>query len=260
MNISIGKIFTKHILLLLLLLPLSACRKEKISFATSFTLNAPSSGYEYEIKVVKAGGSGEENVFFVLDSKAFMPIVQTQIEKINPTKSITFIGIYYTDGNKRERDYTISLTSKGTGEAAQFLSFITDHLDSALLAKNVYTQNAKRGIIGHSLGGLFGAYSFSKANSFFSNYLILSPALFYDDYACFKVEEEHRSTNTGSTARMYLGVGAYEDWGMNNSYAAFKNLITDNYPTVDLQAAIVKGSHYNSRDENMLNGLQHLLK
>ena len=47
------------------------------------------------------------------------------------------------------------------------------------------TLRIKRTILGHSFGGLCGAYAFTNYNRVFGNYLLLSPSLWYADEVVF---------------------------------------------------------------------------
>lgn len=239
---------------------ISSCKKKKVQFSQTFNLTSTHSNFEYEIKVLQIEGNGPEAMFFVLDPKDLMPIIQTQIKKISPAYRLTFVGIGYPKGNSRERDFTISERQNGTGMGPQFLKFIRGQLDSTLISKNIYNSSAKRGIIGHSLGGLFSSYCFSHANTFFNNYIILSPALFYDDYRFFEMEKEVRSTTLPNSTKIFLGVGKAEDMGMNNSYEALRALLHTEYSSVELKSEINKGSHYESRHPNLFSGLKYILE
>lgn len=238
----------------------AGCGKKKVRYDHSFKFHSRFSGHEYQVDVIGLGGKGLQKIFYVLDGRELVPVIKKQLEKIKTDKSLLFVAINYPGKNQRTRDYTISETEKGTGQAQAFLSFIRHQVDSQLSAQGLLNPAAERGIIGHSLGGLFASYSFCAANNFFKNYVIMSPALFYDNYRFFEIEQAGRDSIRNNHCRVFLGVGKAEDLGMANSFEALKEIIIKEYRQVDLSTAVHEGSHYESRDNAINEGLMHLIK
>ncbi len=83
-----------------------------------------------------------------------------------------------------------------------------------------------RTILGHSFGGLFGAYAFANHNEVFGNYILLSPSLWYADEIVFKLEQENRNINKNNPQLVFLGLGEMENSGqMLAPFKAFYQLL-----------------------------------
>lgn len=97
-----------------------------------------------------------------------------------------------------------------TGGADEFLTFLRGELVPYIEAHyNVSHQD--RAWLGHSYGGLFGAYALLHNDGLFQRFVIGSPSLFYDDGAIFRAEESYAATHKAMPARLYLSVGAEEE-------------------------------------------------
>lgn len=132
--------------------------------------------------------------------------------------NVILVGIGYPTGeNKRGLDYTPSEAKhevtllvrppkegEGSGGAANFYSFISNelvpHIDSDNRTSGVNT------IAGHSLGGLFALFCLQQVDSPFTNYLISSPSVWWEDRERLKVDP--MDFDTPRTA--YLSVGEFE--------------------------------------------------
>lgn len=76
---------------------------------------------------------------------------------------------------------------------------------------SVDTSASKRTISGHSLGGSVSGYMFAKHHDVFSNYLMLSPAYWWDDGIGLKYELENRPSNALKKCLVYVGCGEFEE-------------------------------------------------
>ena len=76
---------------------------------------------------------------------------------------------------------------------------------------SVDTNAAKRTISGHSLGGSVAGFMFAKHHDVFSNYLMLSPAYWWDDGIGLKYELENRPSNALKKCLVYVGCGEFEE-------------------------------------------------
>lgn len=121
----------------------------------------------------------------------------------------------------RKRDYTPSLTPISTatpapateaqqGGAVRFRNFIADEV-MAYVA-NKFPVSADRTFIGHSYGGLFGAYVLLTEPELFTRYVLISPSLWWDNRMIFRLEQKAGSRAiAGNTERhVFLAIGALE--------------------------------------------------
>jgi predicted alpha/beta superfamily hydrolase len=253
--------FTYRILLFLVPVTvlISGCSKD-LDLKQSLNVTNPDTGFEYKIDILEKGSGDNPAVFFVTDASSLLPIIDAEWDEAKITGSAIFIGLGYPEGNPRTRDYTPTGDPEDSGMAAEFFNFISNELDSILQANALYEADARKGIIGHSLGGLAAAYAFYAQNDFFDDYMVLSPALFWDDYVFFEIENSLRESLRNAQADVFVAVGEKEDMGMGNSAKGLKQVLEEHYPNVTVGFNLAKGSHLESRNENIREGLKYILK
>lgn len=97
------------------------------------------------------------------------------------------------------------------GGATSFLRFIVDEL-RPFIADRFAGDSEDQSLVGMSLGGLFALNTlFGPSASAFKRYVILSPALWWDDDMIFAREAELAARSHDLPARVFLGVGGRED-------------------------------------------------
>lgn len=111
----------------------------------------------------------------------------------------------YEKGNSN-----LTKRSSSTGDADRFHKFIKDELIS-LIEKEYQAEPSKRVLVGHSLGGTFGAFALFQEPELFQTYIIGSPFLGYGDKFLWKQEEEFFQKQKRLKARVYLSVGELEE-------------------------------------------------
>jgi len=127
-------------------------------------------------------------------------------------KSIV-VGISNSD---RKRDFTFPTTIKKdkkrystSGHSESFIQFLTKELKPYI--ESTFKTNSKATLIGQSLGGLLAAEILIKQPTLFSDYIIISPSLWWDNRSLLKdisklsdlLEEKLK----GKTLNIYIGVG-----------------------------------------------------
>jgi len=119
----------------------------------------------------------------------------------------------------RTRDYTPTTVPTGgygdefqqfSGGGSEFLLFIAEELTESLHAKYRITTSGHT-FVGHSYGGLFGAFIISEQPNLFSNYLLISPSLWYDDQLIIDRVTEKAELGLDSETQIYLAVGDHEN-------------------------------------------------
>lgn len=107
-----------------------------------------------------------------------------------------------------------------SGGAFNFLRFIRDELKPFIEA-NYPVDTADAILVGGSLGGLFATHVLFDSTDTFQRYNIVSPALFWGDQFCFKAEAAYAASHSDLKAKVFIGVGGYEDEaGMARMFAA----------------------------------------
>jgi predicted alpha/beta superfamily hydrolase len=97
-----------------------------------------------------------------------------------------------------------------TGGAGNFLRFIQDELIPTI-EKEYRADPAKRILVGHSYGGLFGAFSLFEAPGLFETLVVGSPTLTYGNRFTFQREEAFAKEHKKLPAKVFLYVGEFEE-------------------------------------------------
>jgi predicted alpha/beta superfamily hydrolase len=119
----------------------------------------------------------------------------------------------------RTRDLTPSFTMEGgygadfqlaSGGAAKYVAFLASELKPYV--EGTYAIDPKAWtLVGHSYGGLFGAYVLMVAPGLFQHYLIVSPSFWYDNRALLTSAADGLDSLRKHEGRIFLGVGALEN-------------------------------------------------
>jgi predicted alpha/beta superfamily hydrolase len=177
--------------------------------------------------------------------------------------NVIVVGIRH--GDYREVDYTPTKYSttgfSGEGGGEQFANFIKKDLIPRIEKDfRADTSREKRAIIGHSLGGLCGAYLFTKHNEAFGNYLLLSPSLIYDNEIILQYEQETRAAIQSKKQLVYLGLGGTEP-NMVPPADLLQQRLQKYYTDAQSELYINPGKgHNSSKDENIQNALEFYFK
>lgn len=116
--------------------------------------------------------------------------VETRAGRARP---VVLVGIGYQDfvatGRLRKRDFTPNFAHEdaavgATGGAAAFLRVLQGEIIPYVEARYPVDRR-ERGLAAHSYAGLFAAYALDRAPGLFDRYLIVSPALWFDNYRIF---------------------------------------------------------------------------
>jgi uncharacterized protein len=186
-----------------------------------------------------------------------------KISKDNGKQNVIVVGIRH--GDYREIDYTPTKYTttgfSGEGGSEKFVNFIKKELVLRIQKDfRADSSRAKRTIIGHSLGGLCGAYTFTKHNEAFGNYLLLSPSLIYDNEIILQYEQETRAAIKSKKQLVYLGVGGTEANMVPPSDLLYQR-IQKHYTNAQSELYINPGKgHNSSKDENIKNALEFYFK
>lgn len=104
----------------------------------------------------------------------------------------------------------VTEASLGLGGAPQFLRCLVEEIIPGIEAR-YRVHPTDRTLIGVSAGGLFGLYVLFHRPETFARYLLVSPAIFWDDAICFSYEEAWAKQHTDLPARVFCAVGELEE-------------------------------------------------
>lgn len=260
----------KKFIPLLLAFAIASCQKEvfNVDSTDSFSIESMFTSATYPIKVALPENYSPETqtyaTIYLLDGEDNFDFVAEHCKKISTdlsTSNVVVVSIGY--GNDRKDDYTPTKAKEGGGGAEQFMQFIEHELIPRI--ENEYavdTLRSSRIILGHSFGGLLGAYAFTNHNEVFGNYLLLSPSIWYDNEIMLRLEQENRSSNSNNQQLVFLGLGQLENEGrMLAPFEAFYQRLQHNYDYMVLQRNIAPHlDHVGSRNPNILKGLDFYFK
>lgn len=244
-----------------------SCQKEEFDplFTKEFSIQSAANGATYNIKVglpADYDPSVEKYAtIYVLDGEENFDFVSNKCKEIseeNDVANVLVVSIGY--GKDRSIDYTPSKVSSETGGGAQFLNFIETQLIPEMEQHyGADTARSSRVILGHSYGGLFGAYAFCTDNKLFGNYILLSPSLWFDNLISLQFEKDNRGNNKNNAQLVFMGIGEAENSGrMQAPFEAFYQTLRDNYVHIKLEKNMEKNlDHMGSKNPNIVKGLNY---
>lgn len=263
------KITTRRALLMItaVLCVLASCSEEVFhpALVREFKLQSQTDGAMYTITVGLPSGYDpaiqKYAAIYLLDGEEDFAFVANKCKEISASHSkpnAIVVGIGY--GNDRSIDYTPTKVSSVTGGAPAFLTFIENELIPRIEQDfGADTTRMSRTILGHSYGGLFGAFAFTVRNKLFGNYLLLSPSLWFDNEATLLLEKERRATNKDQHQLVFLGIGQMENSGrMQAPFDAFYQILSENYSNTTLSQNKAKDlDHMGSKHPNIIKALNY---
>ncbi|WP_185230331.1 alpha/beta hydrolase [Teredinibacter franksiae] len=158
-------------------------------------------------------------VVYLTDAWNRFPIVAAAVQipiLTGSMEGVIVVGISKDVNEDRDdarvRDFTPTSPTdwkKKSGEADTYHSFVSgvlfDYID-----RSYSTDPKNRTYVGGSLGGLWGAYVLFKYPETFNNYILASPALWFDNYYIFGLEKQFLEKAKNSSINVYLSVGELE--------------------------------------------------
>lgn len=149
-------------------------------------------------------GSADEDFIHVAGLYQF-----NQFEWINRVPKTIVVGIATVD---RRRDFTFATNIDAdqkaypsSGKSGNFIAFMEKELQPYIQQK--FKTNGSKTIIGQSLGGLLATEILLKHPYLFSQYIIISPSLWWDDGSLLQQSSALLQENYAAKTNVYIGVG-----------------------------------------------------
>lgn len=149
-------------------------------------------------------GSADEDFIHIVGLVQF-----NSFEWVNQLPKSIVVGIATVD---RRRDFTfpthIEADQKAyptMGHSDSFIDFLASDLQP-YIARTFKTRPA-RTLIGESLGGLLATEILLKKPALFTNYIIVSPSLWWDNGALLALDTSLMQAGLTQPTRIYIGVG-----------------------------------------------------
>ncbi len=144
-------------------------------------------------------------------------------------KSI-LVGIANTD---RKKDFTFTPTDKDlqkeyptSGHSEKFISFIEKELQPYIELN--YPTNRSKTLVGQSLGGLLATEILLKKPQLFSNYIIISPSLWWNNESLLSLKPPVKNYSSNPQTIVYVGVGKEGAVMENDAKKLVELLVKDN--------------------------------
>ncbi len=159
----------------------------------------------------------------------------------------------------RARDLPPTETDMGGGGAEAFLAFITDEL-KPYVEENFAVDTGKEILFGHSDAGLFATYAMFQDPGGFEYYIIGSPTYYWDDGVMFSYEAQYAAANSDLSAKVFIGVGAAEEFVYPMTQQMVDAVVGREYPSLSLELMIFEdGLHFSTLGGTMGQGLFSVL-
>jgi uncharacterized protein len=198
-------------------------------------------------------------IVFVLDADMSFGLVYDIVRWLNWGREIPYVavvGISYGTGQKdwwakRSRDFSESKDATKlwgdwplAGGAANFKSFIENELFQ-FLESEYKLKGYSKTIIGLSFGGLFCADVLFSKPELFKNYIILGPALLWNDKEIFKQESKFAENHSTLNAFVFTSIGELDNEDIKTPYNEFINQIKSrNYKGLTLETWTVENEDH----------------
>lgn len=200
-------------------------------------------------------------VVFMLDAYSSFGIMTQMVRLLTYNKDLPeliIVGISSEGGSKefninRARDYTPTISKNEkeknifpiSGGADKYLEFIKDELIPFVQSKYRIDETDKT-LVGHSLGGLFCFYTLFNYPELFQKYVIISPALFWDNEFILQLEKSYFEKHRKLNAIVYTAVGSLEESIFINAWQRLvDNIKLHSYSDLQLEAKISENeTHY----------------
>jgi predicted alpha/beta superfamily hydrolase len=225
--------------------------------------------YELYVQLPKSYQDTKKSypIIIVNDSSWGFPITNGAMTLMggNVVQEAIVVGISYAKGEdrtiSRTRDYTPTFSPnernghssearKASGHAKEYTAFLADQI-LPLMQKQYRVDMNNRIFVGHSFGGLLGAYILVNRPEAFDHYIIGSPSLWYDNKVIFDMEKKYSESHRSLKAKAMIYVDDNADTLNNKAMAddvlAFEKVLRSrNYSGLDLQVEVIKGENHHS--------------
>ncbi len=219
--------------------------------------------YELYVHLPRSYAHKEKHFPLVLvnDSDFSFPLAagMTKLLMGNDMREVILVAVSYSKGDNmgisRTRDYTPTFAPDETsfhsveakqvsGKAKDYITLIEKDV-FPLLEKNYRIDTEEQVFVGHSFGGLLGAYTLLIKPTLFDHYIIGSPSLWYDNKVMFDLEKTYAKSHNAMPANVLMYVGEHEDGNVHTMVedllAYEKQLRSRDYEGLKLSVNIVTG-------------------
>ena len=120
----------------------------------------------------------------------------------------------------------VPLDKESTGGANLFLRFLENDVIK-FVEKEYPNLNKRRGLLGHSFGGLFGFYTLQNRPELFQDLLLISASLSWNSFELVDKENFSKLNESKSKIKLYHSYGGEEIKGIRTSNNDISRIITE---------------------------------
>ena len=146
----------------------------------------------------------------------------------------------------RDRDFSPTRTAgnANSGGAPAFLDFL-EHELIPFIDRTYRTNPSDRGLLGHSMGGLFALYALEQRPALFQRIVAASPALSPDNVVSKEASRALRALP--APVRLDLSVGSDDELGFTETTTALARVLDNLKPKgLDYRFTLYPGQNHNS--------------
>jgi hypothetical protein len=168
--------------------------------------------------------------------------------------------VFLEKGNNRWKDFSPTYLHKypGSGGAKAFKAFLSGQLKPFVARQ--YRTGGPSTIHGHSMGGLFLTCLLFEQPDLFEQYLITSPALWWDGGKVLDYEKQYYTVHKDLQANLFLTVAGKEGKSMRKDWSTLKaTLESRKYAGLTLETRYYPDhSHIEVIPDAFADGMRHL--
>jgi uncharacterized protein len=214
-------------------------------------------------------------IVFVLDADMSFGLVYDIVRWLQwgrEIPAVAVVGISYGTGqkdwwSKRSRDFSESKDVTKlwgdwplAGGGSNFKNFIEKELFK-FLETEYNLKGDTRTIIGLSFGGLFCADILFSKPELFDNYIILGPALLWNDKEIFKQESKYSENHSTINANVFTAIGKLDNEDITKPWVDFITQVkSHNYKGLTINTRIIEDeTHLSMLPVSVTRGLKTIL-
>ncbi len=154
---------------------------------------------------------------------------------------------------------SLLLDKNSTGGADSFLDFFENNVLD-FVDKKYKNDSTQRGLLGHSLGGLFSFYVLQKKPRLFANYIIISPSIWWNKSELIQKPLFNEFLTKKDSSRIHVSYGEKENGLIRNSNVAMNEMLQEikNEKTIYRFNAYEKADHHSILSKAIYDGLHFI--
>lgn len=202
-------------------------------------------------------------VLLLLDGAQNLEHSVASARMLSQWKGIPETIIVAVPSKNRVKDFTPTKDvnySKDSGGAANFAEFLEKEVMGFI--DKQYRTHPYRILAGHSLAGLFATSQLLSQSNFFSAYIIIAPALWWDSYYTINKLKKSWQAYENHNKPIYFSIGEFDGFGMKQDMEQVYEILLANKTSQEQYAhhEYEGEGHMSVTLQSIYDGLQHVFK